>query len=42
MPTSTIEEEAEHSLHEHELPRKRRKGYDDITESDRGGDNDEY
>lgn len=25
-------------LHEHELPRKRRKGYDDITESDRGGE----
>lgn len=35
------DQEEEQFLHEHELPRKRRKSYDDITESDRGGDNDE-
>lgn len=38
MPTTTTEEE-EQFLHEHELARsKRRRGYDDITESDLGGD----
>lgn len=32
------DQEEERFLHEHELPRKRRKSYDDITESDRGGE----
>lgn len=36
-----LDELEEQYWHEHELPRKRRKGYDDITESDRGGVEDE-
>lgn len=41
MSREPQDDEVEQFFHEHELPRKRRKSYDDITESDRGGDENE-
>ena len=38
MTREPQDEVIEQFYHEHEMPRKRRKSYDDITESDRGGD----